>query len=327
MDRRGIEKFALGRAAGRRGTLHVGLVNNMPDAALRATELQFAKLLKDAGAALRHMEVRLHLFSLSDIPRGAVAQARMEGFYADAATLPGAGLDALIVTDAQDCRGDLRREPYWRALTEMIDWADFGTISTYFSGLAAQAAVLHLDGIVRQPLGRKLSGVFIAERAGEDALTAGMGARIEIPHSRSDEVEEAALAARGYRLSWRLAGGGADLFTRKTGSLFVFAQGHPEYDGATLGRQYLRDVAAALRGEAEHPAIPENYFDRMTENRLQELAGSGDLDRYTAVVGGALPFLSWRGHTVKLFANWLGAIAAEKARLAAGRAPAIRRRA
>ena len=85
-----IEKFALGGGRGvYRGTLHVGLVNNMPDAAMRATELQFARLLKEAAGALdaRAMDVRLHLFSLAEIERGELARSRMEGFYADAGTL------------------------------------------------------------------------------------------------------------------------------------------------------------------------------------------------------------------------------------------------
>jgi len=43
---------------------------------------------------------------------------------------------------------------------ELIDWAEGGTISTLFSCLAAHAAVLQLDNIVRRPLPKKLSGVF-----------------------------------------------------------------------------------------------------------------------------------------------------------------------
>ena len=42
----------------------------------------------------------------------------------------------------------------------------------------------------------------------------------------------------------------------------------------TLGREYLRDMGRFLRGESgERPAMPENYFDRATENRLAELRG------------------------------------------------------
>ena len=46
-----VEQFLLG--AGRnREAVHVALVNNMPDAAMRATELQFARLLKEAAGPL-----------------------------------------------------------------------------------------------------------------------------------------------------------------------------------------------------------------------------------------------------------------------------------
>ena len=39
-----VENFLLG-GRHNRTAVHVGLVNNMPDADMRATELQFAKLL------------------------------------------------------------------------------------------------------------------------------------------------------------------------------------------------------------------------------------------------------------------------------------------
>src|SRR6202000_1633981 len=110
------------------------------------------------------IDVQLRLFSLAEIARGELARSRMEGFYADAQTLPMAGLDALIVTGAEP-RGPLQDEPYWASLSHLVDWAEIGTLSTMFSCLAAHAAVLHLDGIVRRPLARKLSGVFAAFRA------------------------------------------------------------------------------------------------------------------------------------------------------------------
>ena len=109
--------------------------------------------------------MRLHLFSLPQIPRGEVAASRMHGFYADAALLPAAGLDALIITGAEPRADDLRDEPYWEGLTQLMDWAEEGVISTYFSCLAAHAAVLHRDNIVRRRLTRKMSGVFATRRA------------------------------------------------------------------------------------------------------------------------------------------------------------------
>jgi homoserine O-succinyltransferase len=319
-----IEKFALG--AGQRayrGTLHIGLVNNMPDAALRATELQFARLLKDASGVL---DVQLRLFSLPQIERGELALSRMDGFYADADTLPTAGIDALIVTGAEPCADGLRQENYWDALAHLVDWAEIGTISSLFSCLAAHAAVEHLSGIARQKLPRKLSGVFAVDRAGNDPLLTGLPAQIRVPHSRRNTLAESDLAAKGYRILSRLEGGGVDSFSRVTPgrSLFLFLQGHPEYGVDSLGREYLRDTGRFLRGEsAVRPAVPENYFDRATENFLAALDAENiaDPQRYAEVISGALPLQTWRSPNVKLFETWLALVAAEKIRRQAQRQP------
>jgi homoserine O-succinyltransferase len=313
-----IEKFALvGAQGGYRGTIHVGLVNNMPDMAMRDTELQFARLLKESAGAL---DVQLHLFSLAAIERGELALSRMEGFYAAAETLPMAGIDALIITGAEPRAADLKDESYWPSLAHLIDWAEIGTISTLFSCLAAHAAVLHLSGIARAALPRKMSGIFTAARVGDDPLQTGMQARIHVPHSRRNSVAESDIVRSGYRVLSRLDEG-VDSFCRAIAgrSLFLFLQGHPEYAAETLGREYLRDMSRFLRGEiAERPQVPENYFDRATENAIAGLdaqtAGPDDLARYNGVVSGALPLQSWRGHTLKLFGNWLALIAAEKLR-------------
>jgi homoserine O-succinyltransferase/O-acetyltransferase len=319
---RGIENFAFGQR-GLRATVHIGLVNNMPDAALRATELQFARLLKEAA---HDFDVRLHLFAMPEIPRGEVARSRMEGFYADVADLSDAGMDALIITGAEPRTEALDREPYWPALTRLIDWAESATISTLFSCLAAHAAVLHLDGIKRRPLPKKISGVFASLRAGEDSLLTGLPARIATPHSRKNGLPESDLIARRYRILSRLTDSSADIFIREGRSRFVFLQGHPEYGAETLGREYLRDMARFRKGEGPRPDIPENYFDRVTENALQALAGrEAKIGDYNNVVMAAVPLQSWRIHALRLYANWITAIAAEKARRRASRPAGIRR--
>jgi homoserine O-succinyltransferase len=326
-DSADVEKFALGGGHGAyRGAIHVGLVNNMPDTAMRATELQFARLLKEAAGSL---DVQLHLFSLAAIARGDVARSRMEGFYADAATLPMAGIDALIITGAEPRAANLADENYWPSLAQLIDWAQIGTVSAMFSCLAAHAAVQHISGIERAPLPRKLSGIFTAARMGDDPLQTGMQSRIHVPHSRRNGIPEGELVRHGYRILTRLDEG-VDSFTRimPGHSQFLFLQGHPEYGAESLGREYLRDMGRFLRGEIERPYVPENYFDRATENALAELdmqtKGPEDLSRYNAVVMGALPLHSWRGHTLKLFGNWLASIATEKLRRRAQ--PPVRRK-
>ncbi len=329
-----VEQFLLGSGRfstveGARAAIHVGLVNNMPDADLRATELQFARLLKDAAGPL---DVRLRLFSLRSIPRSEDARARMAGFYDDAAFLQAANIDALIVTGAQAGAEELREEPYWAELAHLVDWAEIGTISTLFSSLAAHAAVLHLDGIAQRKLTRKLAGVYESSRVEDDPLFFNAASTVPMPHSRRNDIAERDLAAKGYRVLARLGNDQVDIFTREPAghSRFVFLQGHPEYDPATLGRDYLRDMARFLGGEtSERPAVPEHYFDRATENRLSELVAKGEtsLSRYQEVVLGALPRQIWRPNTVRLIGNWLMLVAAAKARRAASKAVPTRRRA
>lgn len=321
---RNVENFAFGHR-GTRATLHIALVNNMPDSALRATELQFARLLKEASG---NFDVRLHLFAMAEVPRGEVALSRMEGFYGDAADLPGSGMDALILTGAEPHGEGLEKEPYWEALTHLMDWAASGTVSTLFSCLAAHAAVLHFDGIERRPLAKKLSGVFDSLRAVDDPLLAGIPARAATPHSRRNGLLEGDLAPRGYRVLTRLTDGSPDLFVREGRSRFVFLQGHPEYSADALGREYLRDVGRFLDGKEPRPGIPENYFDRVTENALQALgARDASIADYNEVVTAAVPLQSWRSYTLRLFANWIAGIAIDKPRRRAGRAAASQQKA
>ena len=68
-----VEQFLLGSGFSP-AAVHVGLLNNMPDAGLRATELQFARLLKDAAG---NLDVRLRLFSLGSISRSEETRTRM----------------------------------------------------------------------------------------------------------------------------------------------------------------------------------------------------------------------------------------------------------
>ena len=66
----------------------------------------------------------------------------------------------MIVTGAEPIAATLPEEPFWQDLTDMIDWAKTNTRSTIWSCLAAHAAVLHLDGIERQRLDTKCSGIY-----------------------------------------------------------------------------------------------------------------------------------------------------------------------
>jgi len=127
--------------------LEIGLVNNMPDAALEATERQFRALL---DAAADGIEVRLTLYGLPDVPRTEWGRHHVSSFYSGIGDLWSRHHDGLIVTGTEPRAADLRDEPYWGSLTRVLEWAERNTHSAVWSCLAAHAALLHLDGIIAE---------------------------------------------------------------------------------------------------------------------------------------------------------------------------------
>jgi homoserine O-succinyltransferase/O-acetyltransferase len=302
-----------------RDPIVIGLVNNMPDAALQATEHQFRKLL---FAASSHLPVHLRLFSLPELPRAEAARLHVSQHYEDISELWPSHLDGLIVTGTAPRASFLTDEPYWHALTKLVDWAEDHAASTVWSCLAAHAAVLHLDGIDRYPLREKLSGVFECIKATDHTLVADAPSRWPVPHSRYNELPERALVSKGYRILSRLSGTGADMFVRQTKSLFLFVQGHLEYDSAALFREYRRDIRRFLGGTRDsYPEMPCGYFDEGARVALlefrREACAHRSADLFSqfpgAIAEGKLAH-PWFGPAVRIYANWLSYLADRRSR-------------
>ena len=301
---------SLGPRARGAGPVVLGLVNLMPDAALRATERQYRDLLSQASGG---RPVRLRVFSLPQVPRGEAGRTYVALSYEDIGQLWHAELDGLIVTGAEPRARALEDEPFWPGLARLTDWAETHTLSTVWSCLAAQAAVLRLHGIVRRPFGWKLSGVFPCRKAADHALTAGLPPCWRVPQTRFNDLPEQALASHGYRVISRMPDVGADMFVREGRSLFVFLQGHPEYQALSLLREYRRDVARYLAGERDtYPDPMQGYFDGRTEGALAALRTEALRTRDPALIerlpdafAGWTPAHDWHGPAVQLYTNWL----------------------
>ena len=252
------------------------------------------------------------------VGRGAAARRYLAGRYGDLHALEGARLDGLIVTGAEPVEDSLTNEPYWRALTRVIDWAEHNTASTIFSCLAAHAAVLHLDGIPRHRLTPKRFGLFECAKVSADGLLDGAPSRMRMPHSRWNDLVETDLRSHGYSIASRSMEAGIDIFTKQWASLFVFLQGHPEYDGDTLAREFRRDMRLYLEGRREDaPALPTEYFDAPTEDRMARFRHRAVQSRDVAVWNGfpttwtVRPALlkAWKATSYQLFGNWLNIVA------------------
>src|ERR1700743_1281395 len=92
---READRFKPGQAGD--AVLTIGLINNMPDPALQATERQFTRLLQ---AAAGNRRIHLHCFSLPSVKRSPQARALMTGRYTDIADLGRRPPAGVIVTGA-----------------------------------------------------------------------------------------------------------------------------------------------------------------------------------------------------------------------------------
>jgi homoserine O-succinyltransferase len=118
----------------------------------------------------------------------------------------------------------------------------------------------------------------------------------------------------------RSAEAGVDMFVKQRNSLFVFFQGHPEYDAVVLLLEYRRDVGRYLRGERDtYPSMPLGYFDEEIERELAALRERALRDRREALLAefpteaaAGRVTNNWRPSAERVYRNWLGYIEAAK---------------
>ena len=294
----------------------VGLVNNMPDSAFVDTESQFRGAALGANGA----GIDFELYTIKEIPRSEKVAALIEERYHGLDELWTRPPDALIVTGTEPTQVQMRFEPYWPYLARLLEWAAEHVPTTLLSCLASHASILLFDGIDRVPRPVKCSGVFEGTVQDPlDPLATGLPDAVRIPHSRVNDVPEAALVEAGYRIvvGTGSSGAGWAIAAREKGEgLFVLCQGHPEYGTLSLLREYRRDVRRSLfgRGAVPYPRLPEGYlgeeatdtladFERLadaTDADPRELWPTFPFDEVAATVENR-----WASASAALYSNWL----------------------
>jgi homoserine O-succinyltransferase len=302
--------------------LRIALINNMPDSALEDTEVQFFELLESAAGDL---PLSLKLYSLPELPRNDAGQQHLRNFYYGIEDLLNSRFDGMIMTGTEPRQPDLRNEPYWPALGEVLNWAERSTTSTVLSCLAAHAGVLHSDGIPRHRLSDKQFGVFEYKKVQGHPLTGDITDTMQIPHSRWNEVRAGALTDCGYEILTQSAEAGVDLFVKKKkDSLFVHFQGHPEYSVRTLLKEYRRDIKRFLKREREtYPTMPQGYFGAEAAELLADFRKAVEADPREermakfpeAAIAGGLQG-TWKSSAASVYRNWLRYLQSRKAEAA-----------
>jgi homoserine O-succinyltransferase/O-acetyltransferase len=162
--------------------------------------------------------------------------------------------------------------------------------------------------------------VFECAQVAEHSLMQGLSQEFRVPHSRWNGVAQGDLTAHGYELLSRITGDGVDTFVKQEQSLFVFFQGHLEYETTTLMREYRRDVIRFVRGESTiYPVLPRGYFDVETEKALTALSTKAASCRGTALPNSLAAAMEnckvaneWQSSASRIYRNWLQLICASK---------------
>ncbi len=288
------------------------LVNNMPDGAFKVTERQFLGLL---GAGLGGDTLDVRLYALDSIPRGKRVAQRIAEHYAPVADLVADPPDVLIVTGANPVEPVLQDEPFWSDLVELLSWATEHTRSVLLSCLSAHAALAVFDGLERERLARKCTGVFRHEVESDDPLTDGLDADLTLPHSRLNSVPTRRVRDAGYEVPVFSRAVGWGVATRRIGRAeVVLVQAHPEYGPTSLLREYHRDVRRYVLGERDDlPILPLRCVapgDRSSLAELHHRITHGEREPALVAaypfeqVGARVPW-PWREAAGRLYANWL----------------------
>jgi len=295
--------------------LHLGLLNLMPDAALRVTEQQFIRLI---GSANQIVQLYVHPFTVPGLSRAPDAQAYIDTHYESFEDLQRDGLDGLIVTGANVSGPELSAQPFYEPLAEVMQWADEHVTSTLCSCLATHALLERFHGVRRRSLAAKRWGVFPHRVvAPGHPLLLGTNTRFDVPHSRWNEVTSAQLRDVGVRVLVESLEGDFHLGTSPDGLRTVYLQGHPEYHAVSLLKEYRRELERFTRGELDAlPPTPSGYLTpdaaRIVQAHVEQVLRARESSTSAPEFPEAaiVPHLdtTWTDTGRALFNNWLGLI-------------------
>ena len=295
--------------------LHIGFLNMMPDAALRATERQFIRLV---GSCNRIAQFFVYPFSLPALERSDNTLDYIERYYSDFDSLRDVGLDALIITGANVANPKLEEEAFWEPLMEVVDWGWNNVASILCSCLATHAVLKHFHGIDRQPLPRKHWGVYSHRVSAKyHPLLRDINTRFDVPHSRHNDISRAQLESAGLVVLAESPEDGVHMAASPDQFRVIYMQGHPEYDANSLLKEYRRELYRYANHERDTaPPLPENYFsgnavhlalDALKAAKRARETGGTYVDTLEADVEGLLDN-TWGDTAKAIVNNWLGLV-------------------
>ncbi len=254
--------------------LKILLLNLMPKKIV--TETQMARLLGNTP-----LQVELELIHTSTHHSRNTPEDHMLMFYKTFDDIKDKKYDGMIITGAPVEHLPFEEVEYWNELCTIMEWSKTHVTSTLHICWGAQAALYYHYGIEKQPLEKKLFGIFphTVEHK-RSILFRGFDEVFNVPQSRHTTLNRADIeAVPSLKILASSEQAGVYAVATKKGRQ-IFITGHSEYDATTLRDEYERDKAAGLPIE-----VPFNYFPDDDPTRT--------------------PPVTWRGHANLLFSNWL----------------------
>lgn len=254
--------------------LHILMLNLMPQKI--TTETQIARLIGNTP-----LQVELELLQTASHKSKHTSAEHMLAFYRTFDEIKDKRFDGMIITGAPVEHLPFEEVEYWDELCKIMDWSKTHVTSTFHICWGAQAGLYYHYGIKKQPLDKKLFGVYehkVDHRS--SILFRGFDDTFWVPHSRHTTVLRSDIEAC-EELKILSSSEKAGVFVCATDrGRQIFVTGHSEYDAGTLRAEYLRDKAAGKPID-----IPENYFP------------DDDPEKE--------PIVRWRSCANLLYTNWL----------------------
>ena len=254
--------------------LKIAIVNLMPTKI--ATETQLLRLLGNTPLQLEF--VLIHMKSHASKNTSA---EHLDSFYKTYDDIKDEKFDGVIITGAPVEKLSFEDVEYWDEICEIMEWSKKSAFSTMYICWGAQAGLYYHYGITKNPLPKKLFGVFehVVEEK-NSILFRGFDDTFMVPHSRHTAIDRS-LIEKNDKLSILASSKEAGVYAVSAqGGRQIFLTGHLEYDAYTLDKEYRRDKDAGLPIE-----IPANYYKDNDDTKE--------------------PVVSWRSCANLLFSNWL----------------------
>ena len=254
--------------------LKILILNLMPKKI--ETETQLMRLLGNTP-----LQVEPELIHTKSHQSKNVAEEHLLAFYKTFDDIKHKNFDGMIITGAPVEHLPFEEVEYWQELTEIMEWSKSHVHSTLHICWGAQAGLYYHYGIQKQPVPKKLFGVFPHKVVRKSSiLFRGCDDTFMVPQSRHTTVlqEDIEKIAELKLLADSDETGVYAISTQNGRQIFI--TGHSEYDADTLKNEYLRDLALGKPIEK-----PKNYFKDDDETQA--------------------PVVTWRSHANLLYSNWL----------------------